>query len=353
MPKWSFLVLLTALAFVCGCASSYEVALQETRRGRRLEAQGDVSGAIREYCEAWQECARTAPEDLYARLLRAVIYHRLHRLEAVERFEKGELPFEKAAMRRIAAAAQQRDLLQRAFVEAIVVDMELKRRDAPEVEKWLEVEKELILGDQVYREALRSRELVQQEVRELVPAAFAAAALRLALYRVATQFYLESWKYFPHKSAVDLEGIPQKRLRDVFAASAAACATLATFENVQEEFARQLQKSSSRYRSWAQEVERHRIMSQFKQSPRKALLELQPESQWKRGRNALVAAMEALDADPSAALESLLEALSHFALAELLGLPPLGEGETELARALGDALIHFHRLATTPVAPGD
>ncbi len=362
-------VLAASFWVLAGCSTPYGNALSLTRQGRNQYRKANPDRAFQKFCQGLYDLRKSVGDEEKIeperRLLLAVLYHSLHRINGQKRYLKknqscpGLESLNAEYISRYPKSGV--PLLQFAFQEVLVARELRNRLPEEEISSWVDVQTDLITGDQFYRTATgRDWPRHDIDVQEIVPEDVAKRIWKWALYRNAVEFYLFAWKYFPKVSARRLLGKPQERLRDAFGSISAVTEKLSSMDVMNEESKKELREISERFRRYATEVERRRNMSEFELRPDPLFRDLDPLAHRKRGRNAISEGQGVLDeGNRSESRKFYVRAVRHLAISYVAGkgyenlhtgrdhvqsLQQKTNIKNNVSRPLGDAMLNLYRL---------
>lgn len=366
-----FVLFIFALTGVSACSTSYHRAYHQTETGIRREEQGATDEAYHAYCRALYhvrgDLSETRSNAPRKRLLLAVVYHSLERLDAREQFlERGRqcrgLELLHADYGHLYPESGV-PLLEFAMREIIILRALVEREEPEDERSWLDVQADVITGDHLFERAGELDVPPSFETADLIPSPVLRALWKWALYATAGQFYAEAWKFFPDVSARTLSGLPQERLRDAFQNQSAQVQRIASRDQMTSSARTFLESRAGQYQERALSIEQHKNMSAAGISPERPFLHLDPANHRKRGRTAISRGQRLLEEGKiKESVDVFFTATRHLLLAVVLGRSaadakdgypersgssPVPRQLTETSsalRSLGTATLHLYRI---------
>jgi hypothetical protein len=265
MNKWlnfSPFILLLTLA----CSTHYEVALKHFNRANNAYKDGQLGRTIKEYDQALETFKDVQPQPLN-QLLQSVIYHQIYLINPLVVWQKldKKTQAQNHYISKIISdqlTAKSPDFLSLAFLSIINSEEMLRGIDLPKKEEWLLIEKNIIAGDLLVREANSEEDFMTKKgISDVVPDEFITKLKRFSFYDLALTFYFEAWiktisflYRYPSINLQWLTELSQKRLREV-CWSLVSITTALSYLDRSNEFQYIFRQKSSHYLEVIKQIE--------------------------------------------------------------------------------------------------
>ncbi len=348
-------ILLFALIMFSQCTTRYQLGQKYINKGQSYHAREKYTKSLKEFSKALKATG-TKPDSYKLKYLLAVIYHRLYVINVDKHWAdldpNDRNRFEFLAKVLDQASTQKTDLLQKAFTVLLKQEQEKDKLSVQKSDPWLVTEKEMIVADILFREAIESPNPFSQNEALKANEFFVDNIRRYILYELARCFYISAWLRIEEQNVQStyLAGEAQSRLAQIYEALVTLSNTLGhqkrntvfttLFKSISQNHWETLKGLNN-------ETGTTKLTEQIKKSLRQELLVFDPLFHFNTGRVKLgLAIEEILTGKDAKAMENLLVALTHFTMAEQLQIASTGSQEAILLNnALSDIYLRLHRLS--------
>jgi hypothetical protein len=340
------------VVFVCaaltvaglGCASQYEASKRTFDEGALLQQGGNARDAVGKYDAALTKLSRP-DRDPYESFLIAAILHRLYVMD-IQRVFAGFTQEERRKCPRILEifdkAGGQPDFLGLSFAESIALEDRVKQTDEKKIEKWLLIEKDVIVGDGFSRKAAEGARDMFADSFAILPRDFLDNIVKLSVYEVALGFYARAWQRAGNAEGAG--GVARARVKDTLNSIAAVAAWLGA-ENRSEDFVRDFMGMSKDLQKLAHRIDEMTQCSGPELTCDDEFMSLSPSYHAGEGRSrAQMAGGEMREGKSARAQKYCLESVKHLLIARVLGGTETGGGARSIDDYIGDVVASLDQM---------